>query len=328
MKPFLTLILLTFVVNFSFCQYYTSYSEYDHNIWESWEGTLSGGGLETKKLAVVFTYSEYNSYSDETGGGVLGYSTVNNGNKTVFYGSYMVDADILFIEFSEPDANPTNGTFNLELSCSTDNGIENHCSGEWISYDEKIKRKIRLDKIKGNSGTFEVIQMADIDNVYFKTIVSKGDDILNPKDENFWLEVTKVNIMEKKSDRLLQTLELEECGYFGNEQISISDYNFDGLPDFSVFQQVPPTGPMDTYRIYFLFDPVKKQYYNSGFSGGQLEFDEDQKIITKKEQIDNEKMMTSIYKVVNNQMVLIEEHCFVWDDKKEDFIERDIKFCE
>lgn len=328
MKPFLTLILITLVVNFSFCQYYTSYSEYDEHIWGSWEGTLSGGGLETKKLTVVFTYSEYNSYSDEDGGWVEGYSTVNNGNKTVFNGSYIVDADIPFLELSEPETNPTNGTFNISLRCETDDGFQDYCCGEWTSYNKKIKRNIRLEKIKGNTGTFEVIQSENMDNVYFKTMISKRNDILNPNDENFWLDVMKVNVMEKNTDRLLQTMELEECGYFGRDQVSIGDYNFDGLPDFSVFQQVPPTGPMDTYRIYFLFDPVKKQYYNSGFSGGQLDFDDDQKIITKREQIDNEKMMTSIYNVVNNQMVLVEEHCFVWDDNKGDFIERDIKFCE
>lgn len=310
MKPILALLLLTLIPIFSFSQELT---EYDEEIMGTWEGTIYSSGLDTKTLKVMFTYSEFNWETEN--GLVEGYSTVNNGNKTVFTGSYKVDGDMPFLELVEPKNNQTNGIFKLELRCTTDEGVQDYCCGEWMSYNKEIQRKIRLEKSKDNLGTFEIIQSGKIDNIYFKTIISKIDDSFS---------VTGVKILEKNTDKLLQTFDVE-CEYKGKNQISIGDYNFDGLNDFSVFEF--EASGAQTSNLYFLFDPIKKEYFNSGFSGA-LEFDADKKIIIEENQIGPEQKMSLIYKVVNNQMVLTEEHCFIWDEGKEDFIEQDIKFCK
>jgi len=78
-----------------------------------------------------------------------------------------------------------------------------------------------------------------------------------------------------------------------------------------------------------LFDPKTNQYFDSGFSGVSLDFDKKTKRITEDNQCCAGRQRTkSIYKVVNNKMVLVEQHCYIWNDKKGGLVERKIKDCE
>ena len=126
-------------------------------------------------------------------------------------------------------------------------------------------------------------------------------------------------IYQKKTDRLIQTIELD-CQLFGIDNVSVGDYNFDGIEDFSVFE-ASYAGP-NTSSIYILRKPNSDQYLKSNFSGASLEFDNDSKLIYEHNQCcAGRSHMNAIYKVVNNEMVLVEKKCLEYDDEKEDFIE-------
>ncbi len=123
-------------------------SGYDKEIIGKWKGTLSGSGLATKTLFVEFTKSVYNPKTET--GTVEGYSTVNNGKKTTFTGTYLIDGDMPFLEIKEPNTSGTNGIFKIGSDCRNDEGdiMENQICGTWNSYDGKIEREVILNKIK------------------------------------------------------------------------------------------------------------------------------------------------------------------------------------
>jgi hypothetical protein len=312
--PAIFLFVLIFVIH-GFSQEIT---EYDERILGTWEGTIQGSGLPSKTLKVVYTFSEFSW--DEESGIVEGYSSVNNGSGTAFQGTYSVDGDMPFLELSEPNTSPSNGIFKLELNCITDEGSQDYCCGEWTSFSNTIHRTIRLEK-KNDVIDLAIIQSEKLDQVYFKSIVSK---VVYESPNDFAYITKGIQVVDKATGNVLQSIGVE-CDYRGKDQVSVGDYNFDGIPDFSVFEQ--GYAGANTTSLYFLYDPVKKQYYDSGFSGVSLEFDYDKKLITEVNQDGPERQKTSIYQVVNNQMELVEEHCYVWDESKEDYIEQDIKFC-
>ncbi len=165
----------------------------------------------------------------------------------------------------------------------------------------------------------EIIQPVSLDNKYFKLVISKTRD-------NFYAKVTGVKIFEKKTDRLLQKLDLD-CQLLGLNNISIDDYNFDGIPDFSVFES-SYAGP-NTSSLYFLYDTKTKQYFESDFSGVSLEFDSTKKRIFERNQCcAGASVTTAEYKVVKNKMVLLKEHCYKWNEKKQALVERKMKDCQ
>ncbi len=97
--------------------------------------------------------------------------------------------------------------------------------------------------------------------------------------------------------------------------------------DFSVFES-SYAGP-NTSRLYFLYDPKSKSYFESGFTGVSLEFDSKTKRIFERNQCcAGTSVTTAEFKVVKNKMVLIKEHCFKWDEKKQELVERKIKDCQ
>ncbi len=57
----------------------------------------------------------------------------------------------------------------------------------------------------------------------------------------------------------------------GLENITVDDYNFDGIQDFSVFE-TSYAGP-NTSSLYFLYDLKSKKFFKSDFNGVSLEFD-------------------------------------------------------
>ena len=72
-----------------------------------------------------------------------------------------------------------------------------------------------------------------------------------------------------------------------------------------------------TSSIYILRNPNSDQHTKSDFSGTSLEFDYDSKLIYEHNQCcAGRSHMNVTYKVVNNQMVLIEKKCLELSKKK------------
>ncbi len=160
--------------------------------------------------------------------------------------------------------------------------------------------------------TKEIIQPVSLKNKYFKLVISKtkGD---------FSAHVTGVKIFEKGTDKLIQHIAVEGQ-LWGLDSMSVEDYNFDGVPDFSVFEQ-SYAGP-NTSRVYFLYDPKTQNYFKSSYSGTSLEFDQKAKRVYEHNQCcAGRSHMTAEYKIVHNKMILLKRSCLEYDEAKEDFIE-------
>ena len=194
----------------------------------------------------------------------------------------------------------------------------NEITGQWTNTNHTKTYKISLKKDFDISygedkewNVKELLQSQTTKEHYFKTIITKekGD---------FFARITGIKIYEKKTDRLIQTIELD-CQLSGIDNVRVGDYNFDGIQDFSVFE-ASYAGP-NTSSIYILRNPDSEKYTVSDFQGTSLEFDSAEKLIYEHNQCcAGTKHMTATYKVVNNKMVLIDKECLEYDDKKEDFI--------
>ena len=192
--------------------------------------------------------------------------------------------------------------------------------GRWISQDKLIIFDIKLTKLHEfdsyDRTAFEKLELMQPESTkdnYFKLLISKkeGEDI----------RVVGVRVYEKQTDRLIQELELD-CQFWGLNNISVGDYNFDGVDDFSVFES-SYAGP-NTSSIYLLKDTKSDMYFISEISGISLEFDSEEKLIYEHNQCcAGRSYMNATYKLVDNKMVLIEQRCLEYDDEKEDFIEKD-----
>jgi hypothetical protein len=198
--------------------------------------------------------------------------------------------------------------------------------GNWTDLQTGKQLKISLTKqfsvqegegVEVESG--ELLQAASLGKNYFKLVVSKTKD-------NHYSNVSGLKILEKKTDRLVQQLDVD-CQLIGLNNIETGDYNFDGIADFSVFE-TSYAGP-NTSRIYFLFDANTNSYVDSGFSGTSLEFDNKAKRIYERNQCcAGTSVITAEFKVVQNKMVLVKQQCFKWDEKKQALVERKLKDCQ
>lgn len=165
----------------------------------------------------------------------------------------------------------------------------------------------------------ELIQPFVMRGQYFTLITSKekGD---------YYAHVSGINIYQQKTDCLIQHLTVD-CQLQSYNSLEAGDFNFDGYKDFSIFEY-HHAGPNIT-SLYFLFDPKTKMYFESGFKGVSLQFDEHSKTIAEHNQCcGGRQHTTAIYKVVKNKMVLLEQHCYIYDERKQDLIEHKMKDCE
>ena len=206
------------------------------------------------------------------------------------------------------------------------NSKSNNIEGIWKDISSNKELKITLTKSFdidfGDSIEWknkELLQPTSLKDKYFKLISSKEKN-------RFYAIVTGLKIFEKKTDKLIQQIDLE-CQLWGIDNISIDDYNFDGISDFSVFEQ-SYAGP-NTSSLYFLCDKQTNTYFESEFGGTSLEFDSKNKKIYERNQCcAGASVTTAEYKVVKNKMVLLKEHCFKWDEKKQKLVERKMKDCQ
>ena len=197
--------------------------------------------------------------------------------------------------------------------------------GQWIDKNSGKTLDIVLQKefeiADGKDAAWserEIMQRESLKDYYFKLLITKTKGDHYP-------HVSGVKILEKKTDRLLQHIKLE-CQLLGMNNISVGDFNFDGVADFSVYE-LGAAGP-NTSSKYFLYDPEKHVFFDSGFGGISLTFDSDTKTIQEWNQCcAGTSVTTAVYKVVNNKMVLIEEHCFKWDEALDELVERGMREC-
>ncbi|MGI4866822.1 MAG: FG-GAP repeat protein [Janthinobacterium lividum] len=168
---------------------------------------------------------------------------------------------------------------------------------------------------------YELLETATLPTVYFKTVLAK-------KPGDYYGKIVGVKLFAKKNGRLVQQLAVADCQLLGfAHNVAVGDYNFDGYPDFSVFEQ-SYAGP-NTSSLYFLYNPVTKRFEESGFEGVSLEFDaKDKRIYERNSCCAGTSVTTAVYKVVHNTMVPLEKHCFRWNEQKKNLEERPWRDCQ
>lgn len=143
--------------------------------------------------------------------------------------------------------------------------------------------------------------------------------------DDYYERVYGVHIYDLKTDSLLQEIELD-CQFWGVSSLEVFDYNFDGIDDFSVFE-ASCAGP-NTTRVYILRDPDSNCYFVSNISGSSLEFDDATKTVSEWNQCcAGSSVWTAVYRIENNEMVMIEEHCYKRNWDTEELEERPIQEC-
>jgi hypothetical protein len=169
------------------------------------------------------------------------------------------------------------------------------------------------------AGPLELRQYASLPSIYFQEVLAKDA-------ETGKLAVSQVRLLEKKTDRLVQQFDVE-CERQGLTSIMVGDYNFDGHPDFAVFEH-GYAGP-NTSSLYFLYNPATKRFEESGFEGISLEFDAAKKRIYERNSCcAGTSVTTAVYKLVKNEMVPLETHCYRWSEKSKRLVERPASECQ
>jgi len=169
------------------------------------------------------------------------------------------------------------------------------------------------------AGPLELRQAASLPGVYFQETLAKSEEANG-------LGVRRVRLFEKKTDRLVQAFDVD-CQLWGLHSVSVGDYNFDGHPDFAVFEH-SYAGP-NTSSLYFLYNPATKHFEKSGFEGVSLEFDASKKRIYERNSCcAGTSVTTAVYKVVDKGMVPLETHCYRWSEKRKRLVERPASECQ
>ena len=190
---------------------------------------------------------------------------------------------------------------------------------------QKKVLNIKLDKVfdVDNYGKLawknkDLIQSVYLKDKYFKVILSK--------ETGEAAKITGVKIIDRVSNKLIQQINMN-CESRGFYSISTGDFNFDSYEDFSVLEA--SYAGTNTSSLYFIFNPKTNQFFDSHFKGVSLEFDEKSKTVSETNQCcAGTQSTTAQYQVIKNKLVLIDEHCYIWDEKKQDFSERPMKDCQ
>ncbi len=191
-------------------------------------------------------------------------------------------------------------------------------NGYWV--DPKTQKKLKVTLTKEmefysyddtSFNNTELIQPVSAEDHYFKLLISK-----KAKEE---VRVVGVKVYEKKTDKLIQKLSLD-CQFWGLNSISVEDYNFDGILDFSVFEA--SYAGANTTSIYILRKKNSNQYFISEIHGVSLTFEAETKRVYEHNQCCGGRSQSSYtYKIVNNKLVLIDKECLEYNMEKEDFVE-------
>jgi hypothetical protein len=213
-----------------------------------------------------------------------------------------------------------------QLKLYTDSLLKPKINGIWIDAKTKKMLDIKITQVFHLNNLYhlerdsiEVLQAESTNNYYFKIL------LLN-KNENNYSAVRSMKIYEKKTDVLIQRIDIDNV-YRGIYSVSIGDYNFDGLDDFSIFE-TSYAGP-NTSSNYYLFDAKTKKYFLSDITGVSLEFDSKNKTIIERNQCcAGSRILINHYKLKSNKMILFKEECLVWDEKTQKLVKGYKKECQ
>ena len=211
------------------------------------------------------------------------------------------------VTFFEKDKNGNKTATMIFKNYNPDN---DKVEGIWTDLKTKNELKISLTKkLENREG---ILQMVSINDKYFRLITDYSG-------------TNEIRIYQKKTDKLIQKFQVE-CRFSGTNSLNVADYNFDGLPDFSIFES-SYAGP-NTSSLYFLYNPKTKKYFDSGFTGVSLEFDAKSKRITETNSCcAGSSVVISEYKLVKNNMILTKEKCLKWSEEKQELVERKAVNC-
>jgi hypothetical protein len=209
--------------------------------------------------------------------------------------------------FFEKDAK---GNKRASITFEKFNAESETIEGIWKDLKNEKQLKITLSK-KAEIGD-GIIQYTSIGDKYFRIVTD-------------YQSVSEIKIFQKKTDKLIQKFDVD-CQFVGLYCISVGDFNFDGVADFSIFES-SYAGP-NTSSLYFLYNPKNKKFIESGFSGTSLQFDEKRKRIIETNQCcAGSSVTTAEYKVIKNRMILEKERCFKWNEKKQALVEQKVSNC-
>ena len=222
------------------------------------------------------------------------------------------------LELTESDAHGKATARFMLPAFATDQQIitgtwQNLATGQKLSLT--LTQQFTVNSNQESAASRELLQAAALKTCYFKVVLSGSESI------------GSVKLYEKKTGRLVQELKVADCELRGLRSVSVGDFNFDGLEDFAVFQQ-SFAGP-NTASLYFLYDPARKRYVDSGFGGVSLEFDaKTRRVYETNSCCAGSSVQNSTYKIVRNRMVLVEQHCLRWNEKKQALVERKLSECQ
>ena len=251
-----------------------------------------------------------NLYSDGVGSGTYAY---DNFDEPIKLDGKLNNKKLSFVEKDARKATRATLTFdNFDAKDAEMKGVwKDAKTGKTL--DIKLKKDFEFGYGTDESKENEIIQSESLPDRYFKVVV-KGD------------RAVAVKVFEKKTDKLLQKIDLD-CQQRNADSVSVGDFNFDGIKDFSIFES-SYAGP-NTSSLYYLYDPTAKKFFDSKFEGTSLEFDEKKKLISMTNQCcAGSSIITATYKVVKNKMVLVSETCFKFDEKRDELVKRPMKQCQ
>ncbi|MEO6547155.1 MAG: hypothetical protein ABIN94_04125 [Ferruginibacter sp.] len=256
-------------------------------------------------------------YPEGTSNGVYVYTNID---EPIDLNGKLTGAGLILYEKDRQKKNT--GVFTFARFRKNDISIE----GTWKNLLTGKQLKVILTKKFDIEGSFngqykdeELIVPSSLKNQYFKLLLTMGAGDASTR-------VTGIKIFEKKTDQLVQQLEMD-CAFIGFNTLQLGDFNFDGFTDFSVFE-TSYAGP-NTSSIYFLYNPQTKLFFESGFSGVSLQFDAKTKTIVEENQCcAGSKLTRVIYKVVKNKMVVKAQYCFTWNENKNMLVKQKWKNCE
>ena len=175
----------------------------------------------------------------------------------------------------------------------------------------KLKKEFHVgsEDITSSCEGKEVLQKESLKDKYFKVVL---DTQLH---NSLRVEVNGVKIFDKKTNKVLQEICNLDCENRDVNCISLGDFNFDGYVDFSIFEA--QYAGANTSSLYFLYNPKKNLFYDSGFKGTSLMFDKKTKTVHGTNQCcAGTSVEETTYKILNNKMILLKKNCYKWDDNK------------
>lgn len=216
------------------------------------------------------------------------------------------------LTLTEKDAR---GKASATLTIPTFSAGASQLAGTWRS----LATGKSLPVVLAATDSRELLQLAALKDSYFKLVLAGPPGGADSR-------VVAIKLLAKKTNRLVQQLAVD-CQSHGVYSVEVGDYNFDGQPDFSIFES-SYAGP-NTSSLYFLYDPAKRQFVNSGYAGVSLEFDQQKKRIYERNSCcAGSSVTTAEYKVVRNKMVLLAQHCYRWNEKKQRLVEQPASACQ